>query len=105
MVWTGSKGTKKICISLQNADFYLRNLPYRDYEIKFGDKGEFEKVDLSKFEILERNDDELSVLIRVDLKKTNDLIKEVRKHQIVGFTERKHTLEEYFVKDIEAGGK
>ena len=83
----------------------LRNLPYRDYEITFKDKKDFEKLDTSHFEVLSRNEDENSLTVRVDLKKTNDLIKEIRKHQIVGFTERKHTLEEYFVKDIEEGGK
>ena len=83
----------------------LRNLPYRDYEIKFGKKEEFNKLDTSHFEVLKKDDDELSITVRVDLKKTNDLIREIQKHQIVGFTERKHTLEEYFVKDIEAGGK
>ncbi len=83
----------------------LRNLPYRDYEIKFGKKEEFNIVDTSRFEVLKKDDDELSITVRVDLKKTNDLIREIQKHQIVGFTERKHTLEEYFVKDIEAGGK
>ena len=83
----------------------LRDLPYRDYEIKFGKKEQFEKIDTDKFEVLSKDDVELSMVIRVDLKKTNDLIKEVQKHEIVGFTERKHTLEEYFVKDIDAGGK
>ena len=83
----------------------LRDLPYRDYEIKFGKKEQFKKIDTDKFEVLSKDDVELSMVIRVDLKKTNDLIKEVQKHEIVGFTERKHTLEEYFVKDIDAGGK
>ena len=83
----------------------LRNLPYRDYEIKFKDKKDFKELDTSNFEVLQKEEDENSIVIRVDLKKTNDLIKEVRKHQIIGFTERKHTLEEYFVKDIETGGK
>ena len=83
----------------------LRDLPYRDYVIQFDKKDEYEKFNTKNFEVLEKNDDELTVTVRVDLKKTNDLIKEIQKHQIVGFTERKHTLEEYFVKDIEAGGK
>ena len=58
-----------------------------------------------KFIVLERNDDERTFIVRVDLKKTNEMIKEMQKHEIVSFSERKHTLEEYFVKDVESGGK
>ena len=83
----------------------LRNLPYRDYEVKFDTKEEYEKVDLSKFQVLEKNDGDLQVLIRIDLPQTNDLIRELRKFKIVEFTERKHTLEEYFVKDIANEGE
>ena len=78
----------------------LRNLPYRDYQITFTKKDEYEKLDVSKFEVLERQDDELSLLVRVQLEKINALIEEIRKYQISGFTEKKHTLEEFFVKDI-----
>ena len=83
----------------------LRNLPYRDYEIKFGKKENLESIKTDSFEVLERNDDERIFIVRVDLKKTNEMIKEMQKHEIVSFSERKHTLEEYFVKDVESGGK
>ncbi len=78
----------------------LRNLPYRDYQITLTNKEDYEKIDVSKYEVLEKNDDELSLLIRVELKNTNQLLQEIRKYQISGFTERKHTLEEHFIKDI-----
>ena len=78
----------------------LRNLPYRDYQITFSKREEYEMLNLDGLELLEKDDDELSVLVRVDLKNTNRLLDEVRKYQISGFTERKHTLEEFFVKDI-----
>ncbi len=83
----------------------LRNLPYRDYEIKFGKKENLESIKTDSFEVLERNDDERTFIVRLDLKKTNEMIKEMQKHEIVSFSERKHTLEEYFVKDVESGGK
>ena len=83
----------------------LRDSPFKDYEIKFGKKEDYEKVDTKHFEVLEKNDQELTLLIRIDVSKTNDLIKEIQKHEIVGFTERKHTLEEFFVKDMAKGGK
>ena len=83
----------------------LRNLPYRDYEIKFKKVDEYKKLDTSQFEVLSKDDDELSIVVRVDLKKTNELITQMRKYDISGFTERKHTLEEFFVKDIEKEAK
>lgn len=83
----------------------LNNLPYRDYEIKFQTKEGFEKVDKKHFEVLKSNEDELTLLVRVEVTKINEVIKDIKKYQIVGFTERKHTLEEHFVKDIEEGDK
>ena len=83
----------------------LRNLPYRDYEVRFASPGDYESIDTSKFEVLKKNDDELTLLIRVELEHINDMIKELRKYHIIGFTEKKHTLEEFFIKDIEKGGK
>ena len=81
----------------------LRNLPYRDYEIKFDNKEDLSKINKKDFETLELNEDERSILIRVKVEKTNEVIEELRKYTIVGFTERKHTLEEYFIKDIAKG--
>ena len=81
----------------------LRNLPYRDYEIKFANKEDYKKLKLDDFEVLEKDDDENRLIIRADLKKINHLIEEIRKYQIVLFTERKHTLEEFFIKDIKEG--
>ena len=83
----------------------LRDLPYRDYEIKFKDKDVFNKLKTDKFEVLKKDEDDLTILVRVNLSKTNELVKEIQKHEIVGFTEKKHTLEEYFVKDVEAEDK
>ena len=79
----------------------LRNLPYRDFEIKFKNKGDFESLKLDNYEVLEQDERELSVIVRVPLEKMNDLIKEIRKHDIVLFTERKHKLEDFFTKDVE----
>ncbi len=81
----------------------LRNLPYRDYEITFEHKEDIGKVNKKDFEVLEARLDDKSLLIRVKVENTNKAIEELRKYQIIGFTERKHTLEEYFVKDIAKG--
>ena len=83
----------------------IRNLPYRDYEIVFKKKEDYQSIKPSSFEILEKDDSERKLLVRVKTEKTNDMIKEIRKHDIVSFSERKHTLEEFFVKDVEAQGE
>ena len=78
----------------------LRNLPYRDYVIRFKNKEDYEALDLTGIDVLEKDESELSLLVRIDLKNTNRLIEEIRKYQIVSFSERKHTLEEFFIKDL-----
>ena len=83
----------------------LRNLPYRDYEIALQKKEDFEKLKKEPFEILEIKEREHSLLIRIDLKDTNKLIQAVRKYPIKSFSERKHTLEEFFTRDVEGGNK
>ena len=81
----------------------IRNLPYRDYVITFENEEGYRSVNTEHMEVLERDDYELSISIRVDLKNINKLVIELNKHAIKGVTEKKHTLEEFFMKDI--GGK
>lgn len=85
-------------------DMYkLRHLPYRDYVIEFEDSKDYESFDTSKLEVLDRNENELSVTFRIQIENTNDLINQFSKLNIKSFTEKKHTLEEFFMEDI--GGK
>ena len=79
----------------------LRNLPYRDFEIQFKNKEDYEEFKVNDYELLEKNDDEKSVLVRCQLEHINSLIEEMRKHQIVYFTERKHKLDELFERDVD----
>ncbi len=78
----------------------LRNLPYRDYKITFEDKDEYENLDLNGITVLKKDDFEMSILIRVNLEDTNDIIARLARKKIKAVSEKKHTLEEYFVKDI-----
>ena len=78
----------------------VKNLPYRDYVITFENEKGYNSVNTDKMEVLSRDDFELSISIRVDLKNINDLVMELSKHEIKGVTEKKHTLEEFFMKDI-----
>lgn len=81
----------------------LHNQPYRDYVVGFADKKGFDEADTSQVEVLNKDENALTITVRVGLEKINGMIRELRKHNIKSFTEKHHTLEEYFMKDI--GGK
>ncbi len=81
----------------------LHNQPYRDYVVGFADKKGFDEADTSQVEVLNKDENKLTITVRVGLEKINGMIRELRKHNIKSFTEKHHTLEEYFMKDI--GGK
>ena len=78
----------------------MRNLPYRDYVITFSNEKDYKEIDISKMEVLEKDDFELSLTVRVQLKDINEAIKEFRNRDIKSLTEKKHTLEEYFLNDV-----
>ena len=78
----------------------LRNLPYRDYKITFEDREEFNNLNLEGIEVLKKDNFEMSILIRVKLEDTNEIITKLASKKIRAVSEKKHTLEEYFVKDI-----
>ena len=78
----------------------MRNQPYRDYVVVFENEKEYQEFNLDEIEILERNDKDLSITFRIELKKANALIDAFNKCDIKSFTEKKHTLEEVFIKDI-----
>ena len=81
----------------------LHDVKFRDYVIAFDDKEQFNKVDFSNVKVISKDEFELSYTVRVDLKASNEMIKQLSQYRIKSVTEKKHTLEEFFVKDI--GGK
>ena len=78
----------------------LRNLPYRDYVITFENKKDFDEIDIKYMEVLEKDEFDLSITVRVKLSDINEAVKEFRNRDIKSLTEKKHTLEEYFIKDV-----
>lgn len=78
----------------------IRNLPYKDFKITFAKKEEYETFDVSHLEVLDKDDYEKSISIRVKNKDMNELITQVAGKDIKAFAEKKHTLEEFFLKDI-----
>lgn len=81
----------------------LRNLPYRDYTISFEEEKDYLKFKNSGMEILDFDDFEKSVSLRIKIEESNNLAESLSKVKIKAVTEKKHTLEEFFEKDI--GGK
>ena len=78
----------------------LHDVKFRDYIIQFDDKEQFKKVDFSHVKVINKDEFELSYTIRVDLKQSNEIIKQLSQYRIKSVSEKKHTLEEFFVKDI-----
>ena len=78
----------------------IHSRPFREYEITFFEKDDFEKADTSQVELLEKNDKELKLVVRVDLYKTDGMIRELRKHNIKSIKERQYTLEKYFMEHV-----
>ena len=81
----------------------MRDVKFRDYVIVFEHKEDYENINLDGVEVLERDDFEQSITIRVEIAKSNELVKKLGQLDIKSVTEKKHTLEEFFMKDI--GGK
>ena len=78
----------------------IHSRPFREYEITFFDKDDFLSADTSQVEVLEKNVKELKLIVRIDLYKTDGMIRELRKHNIKSIVERQYTLEKYFLEHV-----
>ena len=78
----------------------IHNRPFREYEITFLDDESYEQADTSQVEVLEKDPKKRKIVIRLDLKKTDGMIRELRKHNIKSIVERQYTLEKYFLEHV-----
>ncbi len=78
----------------------IHSRPFREYEIVFLDKESFEKADTSQVEVLEKDEKNLKIIVKVDLPKTDGMIRELRKHNIKSIKEKQYTLEKYFLEHV-----
>ena len=78
----------------------IHSRPFREYEITFFDKDDFLSADTSQIELLEKNENDLKLVVRIDLYKTDGMIRELRKHNIKSIVERQYTLEKYFLEHV-----
>ncbi len=82
----------------------MRNTPFKDFVIGFVNEEDYKSISFPEgVEILEKDDFERTITIRADLKVTNELVETLSGKAIQCITEKKHTLEEFFMKDM--GGK
>ena len=79
----------------------IHNRPFREFIISFFDKEEFEKAfNDKKFNVQLRSNNPKSLLIKVDLKETNEFLHELKKFKIKSVNELKYTLERYFMENF-----
>lgn len=78
----------------------LRSLPYHDYEIKFRNPRDYIAFTCYDFDILEQNDKEHAVSVRLTKDNYQQLTKFIKDMELVSFYEKRHTLEEYFMNKI-----
>ena len=85
----------------------IHSRPFREYEITFSDLDDFNSADTSQVEVLSKNEKDLKIIIRLDLYKTDGMIRELRKHNIKSIVEKQYTLEQYFLEHVkgEENGK
>lgn len=78
----------------------IHSRPFREYEITFFDKDDYDSADTSQIELLEKDDKNLKLIIRLDIYKTDGMIRELKKHNIKSIVERQYTLEKYFLEHV-----
>ena len=81
----------------------IHSRPFREYEITFFDKDDYDSADTSQIELLEKDDKNLKLIIRLDIYKTDGMIRELKKHNIKSIVERQYTLEKYFLEHVKGG--
>ena len=83
----------------------IHSRPFREYEIVFSDDESFKEADTSQVEVLERDERKRRIVVKVDLYKTDGMIRELRKRNIKSIVERQYTLEKYFLEHVKGGNE
>ena len=83
----------------------IHSRPFREYEVIFGDDESYKEADTSQVEVLERDERKRRIVVKVDLYKTDGMIRELRKRNIKSIIERQYTLEKYFLEHVKGGNE
>ena len=79
--------------------------PFREYEVTFYKLEDYLAADTSQIEVLEKNEKDLKIAFRIELAKTDGMIRELRKRNIKSIVERQYSLEKYFMEHVKGGDK
>lgn len=83
----------------------INNRPFREYYVKFSSKEDYENIKINTASIISKDDNDLSIIIRVDKNKIKEMIHNSASFKIEAFNEVKYSLEQYFHDYIIKGGK
>ena len=83
----------------------IHSRPFREYEVTFYDLDDYLSADTSQIDVLEKNDKDLKIAFKIELAKTDGMIRELRKHNIKSIVERQYSLEKYFMEHVKGGDK
>ncbi len=83
----------------------IHSRPFREYEVVFSDDESYKEADTSQVEVLERDERKRRIVVKVDLYKTDGMIRELRKRNIKSIIERQYTLEKYFLEHVKGGNE
>lgn len=79
----------------------MRNVRFRDFLVGFEDFDEYRDATLPKgAEVLEKDDFTKTITLRIDIENSSELASFLGRYKIRSVSERKHTLEEFFMKDV-----
>lgn len=80
----------------------IHNRQFKEFQIKFYDVDEFNEafLDKDKYNVQYRSANTKTLLINVDIKHTEDFLKELSKYHIKAVSELKYTLERYFMENF-----
>ena len=81
----------------------IHNRPFREYQISFASKKDFEAVDASQVEVLEKRPDTFTYVVKVPNEKIDGMFRELHKYKVSLIKEIQYTLEKYFMENIVKG--
>ncbi|HEY8395493.1 MAG TPA: ATP-binding cassette domain-containing protein [Bacilli bacterium] len=79
----------------------IRNPKKREYKIEFLEKEDFEAFKKLNYEFIRCKDEQKQVIIKIDVKDTSRLIKDLAKFKLKFISENKYSLEKYFKEKFE----
>lgn len=81
----------------------IHNREYKEYTIRFLTHKDYEEFDVSPYEVLYDVGDKDTYVIKIKVTETDNLFKELSKHDVRSIKEVQYTLEQYFLENVIGG--